>query len=129
LQISEVSEKYGMTPDTLRYYERIGLIPPVRRSKSGLRDYDEHDLNWISFIKCMRSAGLPIEQLTRYVQLFSEGDVTLEARKQILKDQREQIRARMAELQRTLELLDRKIERYERGLVPIERELRAVEAG
>jgi MerR family transcriptional regulator, aldehyde-responsive regulator len=97
----------------------------VRRSKSGLRDYDESDLNWIDFIKCMRSAGLPIEQLARYVQLFPQGDATIEARKQILKDQREQIAARMAELQRTLDLLHYKIAMYEKGLIPVERELQA----
>lgn len=56
MTISEVSEKYGLTPDTLRYYERIGLIPPVPRTKSGLRDYDESSCNWIEFIKCMRGA-------------------------------------------------------------------------
>jgi DNA-binding transcriptional MerR regulator len=123
--ISEASEKYDISPDTLRYYERIGLLPPVRRSKSGLRDYDENDLMWIDFIKCMRSAGLPIEQLARYVQLFPQGDATVEARKKILQDQREQIRARIAELQRTLDLLDHKIAMYEKGVIPAERELLA----
>ena len=83
--ISEASEKYDISPDTLRYYERIGLLPPVRRSPSGLRDYDENDLMWIDFIKCMRGAGLPIEQLARYVQLFPQGDATVEARKKILR--------------------------------------------
>lgn len=61
--ISEVSEKYAISPDTLRYYERIGLLPPVRRSKSGFRDYSESDLNWVNFIKCIRGAGLPIRRL------------------------------------------------------------------
>jgi MerR family transcriptional regulator, aldehyde-responsive regulator len=123
VQISDVSEKCDISPDTLRYYERVGLLPPVRRSKSGLRDYSESDLMWIDFIKCMRSAGLPIEQLARYVQLFPQGEATAEARKQILQDQREQIRARMAELQRTLDLLDHKIASYEKSVVPAEREL------
>ena len=118
MQISEVSEKYDISPDTLRYYERIGLLPPVRRSKSGLRDYDENDLMWIDFIKCMRSAGLSIEQLAQYVQLFPQGDATIEARKKILEDQREQIRARIAELRRTLDLLDQKIAMYEERRFP-----------
>jgi DNA-binding transcriptional MerR regulator len=123
VRISEVSEKYDISPDTLRYYERIGLLPPVRRSKSGLRDYDANDLMWIDFIKCMRNAGLAIEQLIRYVQLFPQGDTTIEARKNILKDQREQIVARMAELQRTLDVLDYKIAIYESGVMPVERKL------
>lgn len=121
--ISEVSEKYAISPDTLRYYEKIGLLPPVRRSKSGLRDYSESDLNWVDFIKCMRGAGLPIEQLARYVQLFPQGDATVEDRKKILIDQREQIAARVAELQRTLDMLDDKIAKYESGVMPAERRL------
>lgn len=123
MQISEVGARFDMSPDTLRYYERIGLLPPVHRSKSGLRDYDESDLAWIDFIKCMRSAGLPIDQLVRYVELFPQGDATIEARKKILEDQREQIRAKMAEMQQTLELLDFKIAMYEKGVIPAEREL------
>ena len=125
--ISEVSEKYAISPDTLRYYEKVGLLPPVRRNKSGLRDYSESDLHWIDFIKCMRSAGLPVEQLAQYVQLFPQGDATVEARKQILQDQREQIAARIAELQRTLDLLDGKIAMYESCLIPTERKLLQVE--
>lgn len=70
MTISEVSKKYDITADTLRYYERIGLIPPVPRTKSGLRDYDESSCNWVNFIKCMRSAGLQIEALIEYVKLF-----------------------------------------------------------
>ncbi len=54
MTISEVSKKYDITADTLRYYERIGLIPPVPRTKSGLRDYDESSCNWVNFIKCMK---------------------------------------------------------------------------
>jgi DNA-binding transcriptional MerR regulator len=127
--ISEVSEKYEISPDTLRYYEKIGLLPPVRRSKSGLRDYSESDLNWVDFIKCMRNAGLPIEQLTQYVQLFPQGDATVEARKKILQDQREQLAGRIAELQRTLELLDAKIALYESGVMPAERKLLGMEDG
>jgi DNA-binding transcriptional MerR regulator len=128
MQISQVSEKYELSPDTLRYYERIGLLPPVRRSKSGLRDYSENDLNWIDFIKCMRSAGLPVEQLARYVELFPQGDATVEARKQILQDQREQIATKIAELQQTLAMLDDKIAKYESGVMPAERRLLQAEA-
>lgn len=123
MQISEVSEKYDISADTLRYYEKIGLLPPVRRSKSGLRDYGESDLHWIDFIKCMRSAGLPVEQLIQYVQLFPQGEASAEARKKILQEQREQIAARIAELQRTLDLLDSKIAAYESSMIQVERQL------
>ena len=115
MTISEIAKKYDLTPDTLRYYERIGLIPPVPRNASGLRDYDEESCNWVEFIKCMRGAGLPIEVLIDYVQLFRKGDSTVPARKEILMKQREILRAKIEELQKTLARLDYKIELYESG--------------
>ncbi len=121
--ISEVCEKCDVSQDTLRYYEKIGLIPPVERDERGIRDYGEIDLKWIEFIKCMRSAGMTIEQLLRYVQLFQQGNETIEARKEILQEQRNQLAARMAELQETLDMLDYKIEIYDKHIVQIELEL------
>ncbi|MGD0707513.1 MAG: MerR family transcriptional regulator [Anaerolineaceae bacterium] len=115
MKIAEVSERYDMPSDTLRYYERIGLIPPVNRNGSGIRDYNETDVKRVEFIKCMRSAGLPIEVLIEYIALVQQGDKTIEARKEILKEQRELLVARMKEMQRTLALLDHKIEVYENG--------------
>ncbi len=88
MKIAEVSEQFGMSVDTLRYYERVGLIPPVNRNVSGIRDYSELDLRRVDFIKCMRSAGLPIEVLIEYVALVQQGDATIEARKEILVEQR-----------------------------------------
>ena len=83
MKIAEVSEQYGISTDTLRYYERVGLIPHVNRNGSGIRDYNELDLRRVDFIKCMRSAGLPIEVLIEYVALVQQGDKTIEARKEI----------------------------------------------
>ena len=113
MKIAEVSERYGLSSDTLRYYERIGLLQPVNRSESGIRDYSEADIRRVDFIKCMRSAGLPIEVLIEYVRLAQAGDPTIEARKEILKEQRELLAARMQEMQKTLDLLDHKIDVYE----------------
>lgn len=124
MTIAEVSRKYDMTPDTLRYYERIGLIPPVPRSKSGIRDYDEESCGWIELMKCMRGAGVQIEALIEYVALFRQGDETIDARKQLLIEQREQLVARMADMQRSLDRLNQKIERYEQVLMTAEQELR-----
>ena len=120
MRISEVSQKLGISSDTLRYYERIGLLPPVNRSKSGIRDYSDLDVRRVNFIKCMRSAGLPIETLIEYYGLVQEGDETIEARKEILVEQRAKINARMAELQKTLDLLDYKISYYENAVVKAE---------
>jgi DNA-binding transcriptional MerR regulator len=124
MTIAEVGKKYGLSTDTLRYYERIGLIPTVHRSRGGIRDYTEEDCRWVEFIKCMRGAGLPVEALIEYVTLFQKGDSTIEARKEILYEQRRLLIERLEEMQKTLEKLNSKIERYEQVLVPKERELR-----
>lgn len=111
--ISEVSKKYGLTQDTLRYYERIGLIPYINRTSSGIRDYTKEACKWIEFIKCMRLAGLPIETLIEYVALDQEGDSTITARKELLVEEREKLLERIKEMQKTLERLNHKISRYE----------------
>ncbi len=123
MKIAEVSEKHGISQDTLRYYERVGLIPPVHRNDSGIRDYNELDLKRVEFIKCMRSAGLPVEVLIDYVALYQQGDATIEARKEILKEQRAILAAKIAEMQKTLELLDYKIAGYEKAVLVREKEL------
>ncbi len=127
MKIAEVSGRYGISPDTLRYYERIGLIPPVNRNGSGVRDYNDLDVRRVEFIKCMRGAGLPIEALIEYIALVQQGDHTIEARKEILKEQREQLLARMAEMQKTLDMLDYKIEVYEKAVLKREKELLPIE--
>jgi DNA-binding transcriptional MerR regulator len=123
MKIAEVSQRYEITADTLRYYERIGLLPSVNRTESGIRDFNELDVRRVAFIKCMRSAGLPIEVLSEYMELVQQGDATIEARKEILITQREQLAARMAEMQKTLDLLDYKIDVYENALLKREQEL------
>ena len=117
MTIDEVSRKYDLSQDTLRYYERVGLIPSVNRNKSGIRDYTEEDCKWVEFAKCMRGAGLAIEALIEYLALFEQGDGTIEARRELRIEQRRLLAARMEEMRKTLERLDGKIERYEqRGL-------------
>ena len=116
MTIAETSRKYGLSPDTLRYYERIGLIPPVHRSAGGIRDYDEESCNWIELMKCMRAAGVQIEALVQYVALVRQGDETLEARRELLARQRDQLAARMADMQRSLDRLDEKLNYHDRLL-------------
>ena len=127
MKIAEVSERYGITSDTLRYYERIGLIQPVNRNGNGVRDYGEIDLRRVEFIKCMRSAGLPIETLIEYVGLVQQGDDTIEARKEILKEQRALLLGRMKGMQKTLDLLDHKIDVYESAVLKKEKEMIQIE--
>ena len=113
MKITEVSKMFNLSQDTLRYYERIGLIPHVNRNKSGIREYSEEDCRWVEFIKCMRNAGLPIEALIEYVDLFQRGDETMEARKKLLIEQRKLLMERMEDMKKTLGRLDYKITRYE----------------
>ena len=115
MNIAEVSKQYGLTADTLRYYERIGLLPAVARNKSGNRDYSEVDCERIEFIKCMREAGLSIEVLTKYMHLFPEGDSTLKEREELLIAERDRLQARLEHMQSTLERLNRKITAYQNG--------------
>lgn len=124
MTITEASRKFDISQDTLRYYERIGLIPRVNRNKSGIRDYTEQDCKWVEFIKCMRSAGLPIEVLIEYVGLFQQGDDTIEARKELFVEQRKLLITRMEDMKKTLERLDYKIATYEEGVVEKENTLR-----
>ena len=127
MKIAEVSTQYGISTDTLRYYERIGLIPPVNRSESGIRDYNELDIRRVEFVKCMRSAGLPVEVLIEYIALVQQGDKTIESRKDILVEQREALIARMEQMQKTLDILNHKIEVYENAVLKNEKAMIPVE--
>lgn len=127
MMIAEVSQKYDITADTLRYYERIGLIPPVKRNASGIRDYTEEDCNWVRFIKCMRGAGLSIEVLVDYVTMFQQGNSTIKARKDLLIEQRSQLAEKIKEMQQTLERLDKKIDGYEERVLVKEEKLKKLD--
>lgn len=115
MTITEVSRKFDVSQDTIRYYERIGLLPHVNRNKNGIRNFTEEDCRWVEFIRCMRSAGLPIEVLIDYVALFQQGDETIEARKELLIEQHKQLMIKMEDMKKTIERLDYKIARYETG--------------
>jgi DNA-binding transcriptional MerR regulator len=122
MTIAEVAKQYGLTADTLRYYERVGLLPNVRRTPGGVRDYSEEDCRWVEYIKCMRSAGITIETLIEYVKLFHQGPETISARKKLLLEQREQIAARINELNDILAKLDWKLDGYEERMLKFEEE-------
>ena len=118
MTIAEVSKKFDLSQDTLRYYERVGVFPPVPRNKSGLRDYDEESCRWIQLAKCLRAAGLPIEALIEYATLYQQGDSTLNARKELLIEQRQLLLDKIDTLQTALNRLDEKIQRYDTVLIP-----------
>ena len=123
--IKVVSEKTGVSADTIRYYERIGLIPPVKRNKNGVRDLDDEDIRWIKFSRQMREAGLSIEALIEYIELFKNGDdTTIPARVGILSDERDELQKRIDMMQNALNRLNYKIDNYESHVVPAEKGLR-----
>lgn len=113
MTIKEVSEKYDLTPDTLRYYEKVGLLNNVPRNASGIRDYDNKTLKKIEFIKCMRSSGVEIEVLLKYMNLMSKGKSTSLERKKLLEDQRVKLLDKKKNIEDTLERLNYKIEVYQ----------------
>ena len=117
MKIAEVSKQYGLSADTLRYYERIGLLPSVTRNASGVRDYGEQDCARVQFVKCMRGAGVSIEALIEYMQLFEQGEHTAAARTTLLEEQRELVEKRIADMQAGLDRLNGKIENYEEMLM------------
>ncbi len=113
MTIKEVGERYGISGDTLRYYERIGMLPPVARTAGGIRDYTSEDLKWVELVLCMRSAGLPIEAIIEYVKLYQLGDSTFRARLDLLVEQRETLEEQKQKIDTALARLNYKISRYE----------------
>jgi DNA-binding transcriptional MerR regulator len=113
MTIKEVCEQFAITADTLRYYERVGAIPKVERTSGGIRNYTEEDLKWIQDAICLRGAGVPVEMLIEYVKLFQEGNDTIEARCNLLKEAKEEVVAAKAKYDEALEKLNYKISKNE----------------
>lgn len=113
MTIKQVCEKYDLTPDTLRYYEKIGVIPPVRRTNSGIRNYGETDVGWVENAVCLRSAGVPLERISEYVRLFQAGDRTFAERRDLLAQVLFDLRQQRAQLDAAIEKLSFKVSRYE----------------
>lgn len=116
MTIKEVSEKYGISSDTLRYYERVGMIPPVERTEGGIRNYGEDDIKWVELVLCMRSAGLPIEAIIEYVRFSRLGDSTFKARLELLSEQREALISQKEKIDEMLSRLNYKISKYEEAV-------------
>ena len=112
MTIKEAAEITGLSIDNLRYYERIGLIPPIPRSKSGIREYDGHAIHWIEFVLKFKRAGMPLESIIEYIKLAHSDKSTQEARRQILIEAKEALENRIQELQECLDIANYKIENY-----------------
>ena len=116
MTIKEESEKYALPADTLRYYEKVGVIPAVKRTKGRIRNYDEESLRWIENAVCMRNAGVSVEKLIEYMRLCQQGDDTFMARRDLLLEVRVQIQEQLTKYQETMDRLDYKISRYEEAV-------------
>jgi len=116
MTIKEVSEKYNIPADTLRYYEKVGVIPPVTRTPGGIRNYTEEDIGWVEHAVCMRSAGLSVEFLIEYLKLYKQGDETIKARLNLLCEQRKILLAQQKQLESTIDRLNYKISKYEKAV-------------
>ncbi len=122
MTIKEVSEKYNISPDTLRYYEKVGVIKSVTR-KNGIRQYGDKEIDNIEFVVCMRNAGISIEALVKYIKLFDEGDQTASQRKQILIDEREKLKIKLDEMNKAMDKLNYKIDVYYSEMLEKENEM------
>lgn len=124
MNIKKASEISNVPSATIRYYEKIGLIHPVKRDKNGVRDFDEEDLKWIHFAKTMRGAGLSVEKLTDYLSLFRKGDETVPLRKKLIKDQILELKEKRNALDVALKRLEFKLEHYDDHVNPFEKTLK-----
>ena len=112
MKIGELARRSGLSAHTIRYYERIGLLPYAGRDQSGQRDYDASSLIWIEFLNRLKTTGMPIREMLHYAALRERGVSTEAERSALLEQHRERVRAQVAELQACLVVLDTKIAGY-----------------
>lgn len=118
MTIREIAAKTNMSTDTLRYYESIGLLPPVPRNAAGIRNYDEYFVNFINFIKKLKASGMSLEHIIDYIRLAEMGDATIQERKKLLAEARETLLDKINSLQLVAELADYQLRNYENLLQP-----------
>ncbi|RLQ88669.1 MerR family transcriptional regulator [Notoacmeibacter ruber] len=112
MKIGELAERTGLSVHTIRYYERIGLLPAAERDQGGRRDYDVSILTWIEFLSRLKQTGMPVRQMVLYAKLREQGDSTYPQRKALLEAHRDRVRRQVSDLQSSLLVLDTKIETY-----------------
>ncbi len=112
LTVQQVAARTGLSPHTIRYYERIGLIPSVERAANGHRRYSTEDIGWIEFLKCLRSTGMPLAEMQRYVALQQMGELTAADRLALLEAHRDRLQTQIQQLHTFLEKIEAKIRYY-----------------
>lgn len=121
--IGETAAKTGLSTHTLRFYEKEGLLPNIRKNSAGLRRFSEEDLNWLSIVGCLKSTGLPLKDIKRYLELSQKGDETLEERLQIFENQKNRLNEQIKLLQDNMEKINFKIKYYQAALQDGEKEV------
>ena len=117
MNIKSASDLLGISADTIRYYERVGLVPPITRTATGIRDFQDYDIEALEFIKCFRSAGVSVDSLVDYMSLYQKGDETREERLGILEEEKKKLEERLSQLQVALNRLNLKIKLYKEGKI------------
>lgn len=120
MKISDVSKKFNISIQTLRYYEREGLIPAIHRDSNGVRDYQKDELYWIHYVQTLRNSGVTVASIKRYVGLVQKGSETREQRKQILLEQRQALLKKRAQIDDALKHMDIKLESYDTYVIELE---------
>lgn len=123
MTIKQAAEVTGISIDNLRYYERIGLIPEVPRTESGIRNYDEMSLSWIDFAMCFKKGGVPLEAIREYIQLALQGEATKPARKEILLEAKQKLEHQLLDIQESLDVINYKLDTYEEKCGPFTMEM------
>ena len=111
--VGEMAKKLGVPASTLRYYDKEGLLPFVKRSSGGIRMFQDSDFEWLQVIGCMKKAGMSIKDIRRYIEMALQGDDTIDLRLEMFRHQREVLQRQMAELQHTMEMVEYKCWYYE----------------
>jgi len=111
--VKQMAEKMGLTAYAVRYYDNAGLIPEVGRSSGNSRLFSDYNLAWLKIVHCLRSTGLPITEVRRYIQMCQEGDSTIPERAAMIAAQEKSLKAQLDELKRQMEILQYKKHYYE----------------
>lgn len=111
--VGQMAKRLGVAPSTLRYYDKEGLLPYVERTNGGIRVFKESDYEWLSIIECLKQSGLSIKEIRQYIDLCRQGDATIRERLQLFVNRRRAVQQQMAQLQKTLDMLDYKLWFYQ----------------
>lgn len=111
--MKEVKDLTGLSDHTLRYYEKDGILPEIRRQKNGHRRYKKQDLDWLDFVICLRATGMPLSTIRKYRELIEQGDSTAGERKDLLLEQKESLLEEITTLQDSLKRINIKIDYYD----------------